>query len=201
MNEHIRSIYDFWFGDILTNPDAEDRNKLWFMGGEEVDNAIRDQFEPLLLAAQSGQYDDWQHSAQGSMALIILFDQFPLNIYRGDARAYATEQRSVAVALQGIEKGQDRELSFFERAFFYLPLEHSESPEHQVLSIKHFTELRDEAPPALKEAATSVWQYAVDHKATIDQFGRYPHRNKVLGRESTAAEVAYLEGGGATYGQ
>ena len=201
MNEQIKAIYDFWFGDSLTNPDAEDRSKFWYMGGEDVDRQIRRQFESLLPQAEAGKLDSWKETSQGSLALIILLDQFPLNMYRRDPRAYAYEQQSVAVCLQGVAKGQDRGLTFHERVFFYLPLEHSESVEHQELSLKYFTQLRDEAPEHLKAAAEGTLKFAVDHKATIDQFGRYPHRNKALGRESTAEEIAYLEGGGATYGQ
>ncbi len=201
MNSDIGSIYDFWFGDNPTDLDAKKRNKLWFMGGVKIDSQIRAQFEPLIVRAGSRQLDHWRQWPQGSTALIILLDQFPLNIYRGDSRAYACEQYGVDVCLRGIADGQDRELSFFERAFFYLPLEHSESREHQRLSIKYFTALRDEAPERYADEAGTTLKYALDHKAVVDRFGRYPHRNKVLGRESTADEIAYLKQGGATYGQ
>lgn len=201
MNDQQKAIYDFWFGDLLTNPDAEDRSAFWYMGGEKVDRDIRERFEHLVIKAQSHELDSWRETAPGSLALIILLDQFPLNIYRGDARAYASEQYSVSICLDGIAKGQDRELGFHERVFFYLPLEHSEDADHQELSLKYFTQLTEEAPDDMKDAAKGTLQYAIDHKATIDQFGRYPHRNKALGRVSTPEEIAYLEGGGATYGQ
>ncbi|MEM7293790.1 MAG: DUF924 family protein [Pseudomonadota bacterium] len=201
MKDSIEEIYQYWFGDILDNPNAEDRSQLWYRGGPEVDNDIRNKFEHLILQAQSRRIDDWANTARGSTALIILLDQFPLNIYRGDPRAFASEQHSVDIALAGIATGQDRELSFHERVFFYLPLEHSESAEHQVLSIQYFTQLRDEAPEHLREAAQGTLQYAIDHKEIVDRFGRYPHRNKALGRVSTPEEIQYLEDGGATYGQ
>lgn len=201
MQTQIDAIYHFWFGDMLTNPDAADRSQFWFMGGETVDSQIREQFSGLAEQAQSGALADWQATARGSLALIILLDQFPLNIYRGEARAYTSEQYAVSICLDGIANGQDRALSFNERVFFYLPLEHSENAEHQLLSLQHYTALRDEAPTHLKAKAEGNLTYAVDHKTIIDQFGRYPHRNKALGRTSTAEEIAFLEGGGATFGQ
>ena len=201
MNNQIQLVYDFWFGDILTNPNAKDRNSFWYMGGKAVDQQIHEQFEPLVLLAQAMKLEDWKQSAEGSMALIILLDQFPLNMYRGEKRAYATEQHSVDVCLHGITNKQDKMLSFYERTFFYLPLEHSESAEHQELSIQHYTALYEEAEDRYKNPAQNALQYAIDHKAIIDQFGRYPHRNRVLGRESTKEEIKYLEEGGATYGQ
>ncbi|MEM7208738.1 MAG: DUF924 family protein [Pseudomonadota bacterium] len=201
MNSDIKSIYEFWFGDILDNPEAENRSALWFMGGEEVDSEIMEKFGHLVDQAQRNELDHWGETPQGSTALIILLDQFPLNIFRGQAAAFASEQHSVEIALQGIETGQDAQLSYHERVFFYLPLEHSESQEHQELSIKYFAQLRDEAPAHLREDADGVLQYAVDHKKIIDEFGRYPHRNRALGRESTQEEKAYLKGGGATFGQ
>lgn len=201
MNIDIRSIYDFWFGEILADPDAKNHNKLWFMGGKAVDAQIRDQFESLVVQARSQLLDHWTQSPRGSTALIILLDQFPLNIYRGDARAYASAKQCVDVCLNGIANGQDSQLSFFERAFFYLPLQHSESAEHQQLSIEHFTALRDRAPQGNMDNAEASLKSAIGHKAIVDRFGRYPHRNKVLGRESTPEEIAYLEQGGATFGQ
>jgi len=201
MKADIESIYNFWFGGDLSNLDSKKRNKLWFMGGKTVDERIRDRFESLVVRARSRELDHWTKCPRGTTALIILLDQFPLNIYRGDSRAYASEQYSVELCLRGIANGQDRQLSYFERAFFYLPLEHSESPQHQQLSIKYFTALRDEAPERYVDDAEATLKYAIDHKAIVDQFGRYPHRNKVLGRESSADEIAYLRQGGATYGQ
>lgn len=201
MIDAIEQVYDFWFEDVLTNPRAKERSSFWFMGGEAVDSAIYDQFEPHVLQAQAGELAHWQDTAQGSTALIILLDQFPLNIYRGQARAFASEQHSVEVCLQGIEKGQDQGLSFYERVFFYLPLEHSEDLQHQVLSIQYFTTLRNEAPPQYREKAESTLAFAVNHKAIIDRFGRYPYRNKALKRTSSAQETAWLAAGGPTYGQ
>lgn len=201
MDTDIKSIYDFWFGETLADPDARNRNRLWFMGGSTVDGQIRDQFEPLVVQARSHQLDHWTQSPRGSTALIILLDQFPLNIYRGTAGAYSSEQYSVDICLRGLAIGQDRRLSYFERAFFYLPLQHSESREHQQMSLKYFTALRDEAPQTYANQAEATLKYALNHKAIVDRFGRYPHRNRVLGRESTAEEIAYLNQGGATYGQ
>ena len=197
----IESVYDFWFGDCANDLAAGNRNALWFMGGDAVDQAIREQFEPLVLQACARQLDHWKQTARGSVALIVLLDQFPLNIYRGDARAYTSEQHSVEVCLEGIAHGQDRSLSFYERLFFYLPLEHSESSEHQRLSLQHFTALRDQAPPQCRDEAEAALTFAIDHKAIIDRFGRYPHRNKALGRVPTEEECTWLAGGGATFGQ
>lgn len=201
MDAEIDAIYTYWFGDLLTNPDAESRNELWFMGGQTVDNEIRERFGPLVERALAGELDAWTDTPRGSTALIILLDQFPLNIYRGQARAFDGEQRAVDVCLAGIAAGQDQTLSFDERAFFYLPLEHSEHDEHQELSVRYFTQLLEDAPAHKKEGAQYTLQYAIDHKAIVDQFGRYPHRNRVLGRASTEEELAYLADGGATYGQ
>lgn len=193
----IDNVIQFWFGGTSD----KDKLKLWFGGGLAVDNEIRAKFEPLILSAEAGALDDWQTTAQGCLALIIVTDQFPLNVYRKTARAFDFEERSVDVCKYGLAQSFDKALSITERSFFYLPLEHSEVLTNQDLSVKLFQQLHEDAGIDQKPMTEKALEYAVEHRETIRKFGRYPYRNEVLGRESTKAEIAYLGDNPKRYGQ
>ena len=162
----------------------------WFAKDDAFDGSIRERFEALHMRASRGELADWAETAEGALALLILLDQFPRNLYRGSAHAFATDPLAYSVARRAIERGFDRESPAEFRPFFYLPFEHSERLEDQDRSIELCAALRDEA------GDKSTYDWAVIHRDIIRRFGRFPHRNKCLGRITTADEQAFLDEGG-----
>jgi uncharacterized protein (DUF924 family) len=206
--DEARKIRDFWFGKLPLAPeDLEKRMRLWF--GHEItpeqrqrwDDLIRTQFEPLVKRAIAGELAAWADGPRRRMSLILLLDQFPRNIYRGSARAFAGDAEALALALSGMNSGADAALDPVERMFFYMPLQHSETLDVQDESVAAYRRLHMEAPDALKETFASALEYAKRHRAVIAQFGRFPHRNRILGRASTPDEIAYLKTGGENSGR
>lgn len=204
--DDARKIREFWFGKLPMPPEElERRSQLWFGQGiseeerQEWDDAIKAQFEPLVRQALLGELSGWADGPRRLMALILLLDQFPRNLYRGSARAFAGDEQALALALGGMNSGADAALDPVERVFFYLPLEHSEARDVQDESVAAFRRLLLEAPPALKKTFEMNLDYAERHRAVIARFGRFPHRNKVLGRVSTAEEIRYLAEGGEDF--
>ncbi|MDX1571829.1 MAG: DUF924 family protein [Xanthomonadales bacterium] len=193
----VEAILRFWFGE----PPLEPRGKLWWGGGEQVDHEIRERFGPLIDAGLAGDFEQWATAPRSMLALIILLDQFPRNIHRGTARAFAGDPRAQALVSEGLDLGFDQALHPLERSFFYMPLEHAESLDHQELCVECFLKLVEEAPAELADYLQSNLDYAREHRDVIARFGRFPHRNAALGRETTAEEAAYLEGGGKRFGQ
>lgn len=193
-------ILEFWFDRMPPEgPLPPQRLKLWFGGESSTDRAIRERFEGDLDPALSGAYDDWSISPRGRLALIVLLDQIPRNIYRDQARAYAFDERALEVALEGLKRGEDRALTIVERAFFYLPLEHAEELDLQERSVAAFARLLKEAPPALHQSCAGFLDYARRHRDIIARFGRYPHRNRALGRPSTTEEIEFLKEPGSSF--
>jgi uncharacterized protein (DUF924 family) len=158
----------------------------WFAHDEAFDAEIREKFEPLHLAAARGELNDWVETAEGALALILLTDQFPRNLYRGSAHAFATDALARWAADKAIEAGFDKHLAPELRIFFYMPFEHGEDMADQDRSLALIEPLGDKL----------YTDYAVLHRALIVRFGRFPHRNACLGRESTAEELDYLASGG-----
>jgi len=158
----------------------------WFKKLIAFDEAIRLKFEPVHHRAARGEYDAWAAEAQGSLALLILLDQFPRNLYRGSAHAFATDPKARAFALTAVDRGFDREVEPSLRNFFYLPFEHSESLSDQDYCLALCTEAGD--------ADNLKW--ASLHRDIIVRFGRFPHRNRALGRTTTPEEQAFLDEGG-----
>ena len=168
-------ILDFWFSD-------EVRSR-WFDSTPEFDRRLRDAYQDLWRRAQRGDLDHWRQSADGCLALAILLDQFPLNMFRNQAAGYATEAQAREVARAALERGFDRELPVERRAFLYMPFMHSEDPDDQALSVELF------AQPGLENSH----RFARHHRDIVERFGRFPHRNAALGRDSTPAEIEYLD--------
>lgn len=196
------AVLDFWFGDAMTGPeDIERRQRVWFMGGATFDRECTKRFAATLSAAASGELDDWETSPRGRLALIVLLDQLSRNIHRGSAGAFAQDQRALLLCREGIAKGHDRHLSAFERTVFYMPMEHAEDRHVQALSVQHFEALAEDGPGELRELLLANAGYARQHRDIVDRFGRFPHRNAVLGRECTADEVAYLAEDAPRFGQ
>ncbi|MCP5142178.1 MAG: DUF924 domain-containing protein [Chromatiales bacterium] len=172
--ETPESILDFWFTEPLRSH--------WFGAPPEIDALITERFESLWRAARDGNLDDWAQTPAGALALVIILDQFPLNMYRGEAESFATEARSRAIAAQAIAAGMDREFSTEQKLFLYLPYMHSESMADQHRSIELFT----------KAGMTQQLPWAQHHYRIVERFGRFPHRNAPLGRVSTPEELAWL---------
>lgn len=186
----MNEILDFWFG----NSQPVGTRKVWFNKDPEFDQIVRTRFEADYQAAVVGKFDDWQQSARGCVALVLLLDQFPRNMFRGHPRAFATDSQAVLVAQQAIARRFDQELPAFQRWFLYIPLMHSENLNHQRQSVELFHQLKDAAPET-----ASAFPYAVRHLEAIEQFGRFLHRNKILGRVSTPEEVEFLKQPGSSF--
>ena len=169
-------ILKFWFEE--TSPDQ------WFQKNADFDSEIRNRFEGDYVCAARGEYDHWMETAKGSLALIIMLDQFPRNMYRDTASMFSTDDKALSVARHAIAKNFDHMLNSNERAFMYLPFEHSESMEDQKESLNLFAQLKDDNPV--------YYDFAVKHFKVIEKYGRFPHRNAILNRHSTQSEEEYL---------
>lgn len=195
-----QDVLDYWIGEASTSPDAAgEKHKLWFGKSKETDADIRDRFGELLqtLSDLSSAQDWASRGPRERLAAIIVLDQFSRNLYRDEARAFEQDDLALLLCKDGLVLRQEKSMSEVERIFFYLPLEHSEAPEDQDRSVDVFTDLLVDSREGFRSLIESTLQYAKDHKKVIDEFGRFPHRNKALGRESTDAEKEWLaEGGG-----
>ena len=210
MNKDIDNIIGYWFGiddgDVIDFVDVvEDRDGFWFAADSKVDQQIQHRFSDLVIEAGKGNLDAWAETARGSLALILLLDQFTRNVYRGSSRAFSYDDQARTICQQGIQQGFDRQLSSSERVFYYLPLEHSELIADQQQCVHLFKRLAHNVEKKYDGKYTqrflSYVDYAIVHYDIILDFGRFPHRNILLGRESTLAESVYLKEGGATFGQ
>ncbi|MDE0508367.1 MAG: DUF924 domain-containing protein [Gammaproteobacteria bacterium] len=197
-----REVLAYWFGRLPLKPDdMDDRLKLWYGFDSATDTVIRERFGALVEAALAGSCASWEREALSRLALIIVLDQFTRNIYRGRAGAFAGDDRALALALDAIDRGMDREVGLLERAFYYMPLQHAEDLAAQELSVRVTEQLDAECLAAFEDFSGEQASYARDHRDVIARFGRFPHRNTALGRESTEEELAYLAGDAPTYGQ
>jgi len=190
-------VLDFWFGD----PPLKPKGKLWFTGGKATNQEIEQRFGAAVQAALDGELNNWRQQPRSAVALIVLLDQFTRNLFRGSARAFEGDPAALKLCVSGMESGYVEHLHVLEAAFFFMPLEHSESMAMQDLCVRRFEELLKRSGPDHGDYIRSNLDHALSHREIIQQFGRYPHRNRVLGRTSTAAESDYLHGGGATFGQ
>jgi len=181
-----RGVLEFWFGRE-TDPDYGARRDIWFRADAAFDRAVCDRCQALHAVAAQDRLDGWAATAHGSLALLILLDQVPRNIFRGTPRAYATDPQARARAHAAIAAGFDRVLPPVHRWFVYLPFEHSEALDDQHRSVALFESLPPH--PELEAALRSVHR----HREIIARFGRFPHRNAILGRASTPEEIAFLQ--------
>lgn len=188
------SLLEFWIGEAAVSAEAaQAKNKLWFKKSFATDALIAERFLPTLAALAGGLAYDWAvTSPRGRLAAIIAIDQFPRNIFRGTAAAYELDTRALDLATHGVMLAEDMALTTVERQFFYMPLEHSERLSDQKLSVEAFTSALADAPDAFKPLAQSALDYAEQHKAVITEFGRFPHRNNILGRTSSLEEMTHL---------
>jgi uncharacterized protein (DUF924 family) len=194
MAEAITAILTYWFGALDDNGlSAPEQHGLWFKSGLETDQQCREKFGDQVSAATRGELQHWQDSDSGLVALILLLDQVTRNIYRNTPQAFCGDARALTLALDAIAAGRHRQLPAIHRVFLLLPLEHSEKLEVQEQCVALFAGLVEESG---EQAMGGFRQYAVAHRDVIALFGRFPHRNAVLGRHSTPEEREYL----ATHG-
>jgi uncharacterized protein (DUF924 family) len=195
------TIHEYWFGTNLEDAavTAREKARLWWSKDAEVDNEIRRRFESWVIKAGSGEFDNWASNPQDRLALILLTDQFPRSIYRDSAKAFAFDTKALSLAHTGIDAGFDAALRPLEKVFFYLPLEHSEALADQQRSVSLFQKLVDEAGPNQKPTFAEYLDFAVRHRDIISRFGRFPHRNKALGRNSTPEELSFLQQPGSGF--
>ena len=169
-----QALIDFWFSDEVS--------QYWFKSTKAFDQRLLDTYVGTWQQAKQGKLDDWQQSATGSLALVIVLDQFPLNMFRGMAKSFSSDAKSRVVARSAITKAYDQELPASQKSFLYMPFMHSEDLADQALGIELFSQ------PGLENNL----RFARHHYDIVERFGRFPHRNKILGRESSEAEVEYL---------
>ncbi|MDH5392946.1 MAG: DUF924 domain-containing protein [Gammaproteobacteria bacterium] len=167
-------LIQFWFSEPMT--------KHWFSSTAQIDDEIKSKFERLWIQAAAGKLEHWRQSAEGCLALCIVLDQLPLNMYRGLAKSFATEQQAIATARHALALHFDELISRDKVAFLIMPLMHSESLHDQDLAVSLFEKHKLEAN----------LRFAQHHRAIIENFARFPHRNRILGRKSSQAELDYL---------
>ncbi|MBV8343008.1 MAG: DUF924 domain-containing protein [Gammaproteobacteria bacterium] len=205
--DEARGIRTFWFGALpLSAAGLEQRMRFWFGGGTAPararrDEQIRQRFAPLLERAAAGELEAWADGPRRRLSLIVLLDQFPRNMFRGTARAFAYDAQALGLTLSGMQSGADAALDPVERIFFYMPLQHAELRDVQDESVAAYRRLLGEAPEELHGHFAAALRSAENHRALIERFGRFPHRNALLGRMSTEAEADWLRSGGASFGQ
>ena len=198
----IEAVLTFWFrGRALSAPRIERRMGAWFGEDPGFDLEIAREFKDDVAAASAGQCIHWANAPRGRLALILLLDQFRRNIYRGTAAAFARDQAALALCMAGILGNQDQDLAPIEQAFFYMPLQHAESRQAQTKSVALYARLAGTVAPACREIFEGIARFAELHARIIRTFGRFPHRNALLGRESTAEEIEYLAGDAPDFGQ
>jgi len=184
--ERARAMIDFWFGPP-GDPGREQHREIWFKATDEFDAMLRREFLADYEAAAAGALSSWEASAEGALALVLLLDQVPRNIFRGSPRAYATDAAARAVADRALERGFDQSVPPAWRLFFYMPLHHSEDLADQRRSLA-----LSQALPRNPDHGGSLRRYGRPYLEVIERFGRFPHRNAILGRQSTAAEIEFL---------
>jgi uncharacterized protein (DUF924 family) len=191
----VQDILHFWFDDP-NQPDSEygQQRKIWFKKNPDFDQQIRDRFLADYNRAAQGDLDHWHHQPQACLALILLLDQFPRNLFRGQPQAFATDDQALELAQCAIAHHYDQQLQPVERIFLYLPLEHSENMDHQEQAVQLFQQLHASHP----EFENSL-DYALRHRDVIARFGRFPHRNQILGRETTPEEAEFLQQPGSSF--
>ncbi len=185
-------VLDFWFGREDEPGYGEFRSR-WFQKDEAFDREVTTRFADLYEEAAAGQLDGWRDEAESCLALVICLDQFPRNMFRGDARTHATDTKALEAAKYATERALNRELPAFQRMFLYMPFMHAEGVEDQRRSVELFEGL------AAEPGGPDVVEYAVGHREIVERFGRFPHRNALLGRETIPEEAEFLTQPGSSF--
>ena len=189
---HWREVLEFWFGATDSAERGRPR-KPWFVKSPELDAAVKQRFHATHAAAVAGQLDAWERTPLAALALVVTLDQFPRNMFRGQARAFAADAKALEVARRLVERGFDAALVPVERWFAYLPFEHAEEIEAQRQALALFERL------GFDPASAGAFEYARRHHDVVARFGRFPHRNAILGRASTAEELEFLQQPGSAF--
>ncbi len=184
----LNPLLEFWLGSAAPG-DMMTHRQEWWMKDAEFDRRINEEFAPLYEQAANGELDSWKETALGCLGLVILLDQFPRNMFRGDARSFATDPQALEVTRHALDNGFDQQLPMGGKLFLYLPLEHSEDLDHQNACVALMQAMGDD----------NYVDFALKHQVIIERFGRFPHRNDVLGRDSTAEEVEFLKEPGSGF--
>ena len=189
---HFEPILDFWFGKPTDQNYGKPR-RAWFIKSTAFDQEIRQTFSSDYQQAAAGKLNNWQEFPLSCLALIILLDQFPRNLFRHQPQSFATDNLALQFAQYAITNDFDQQLLPVQRWFIYLPFEHSENLEHQYQAVKLFSTLKK-----YPESGSTI-DYAQRHLQVIQRFGRFPHRNRILGRQSTAEELEFLSQPGSSF--
>ncbi len=192
MPSRAREVLDFWFGRE-GEPEYGRFREEWFRKDPAFDARVTQQFAELYERAAAGELDGWRDDAESCLALVIVLDQFPRNMFRGDGRTHAADGKALETARYAVEHALDRELPAFQRMFLYMPFMHSESLEDQRRSVELFGGL------AAEPGAPDMVSYAVGHKEIIERFGRFPHRNEILSRTTAPEEAEFLKTEGSSF--
>lgn len=194
MTDKIHELLNFWFGHLgSADLPTSDRTNLWFGESDEVKQRLVQTFNKEFDAAVAGELNDWERTPRGRLALIIMFDQFPRYLYRHSSKAFSLDQEALRLCEDGLEQKMDQSITLIERVFFYMPLVHAENEQIQERSIRLYQELVSLSMSETTQIYQLFLAYAYAHFRVIKEFGRFPQRNRVLGRESTAAELAFLK--------
>jgi len=195
----LGEIHHYWFG-ALSGPDdfPKDKSELWFKQSDDTDNFIRDSFAAAITEAAGATWDLDDLTRQEQVGLVVLLDQFPRNIFRESGESFAYDATARSIARRLVELGRDR-FFLIEQTFLYLPFEHSEDIADQDYSVFLYAEAAVAAPDGLKSPFRNFLDYAIKHRELIVKFGRFPHRNAVLGRKPTPEEEAFLKEHGRGY--
>lgn len=202
--DHVRidKILSFWFKKHkLSAPQIDARMEIWFGDNPDFDQEIEKEFGDDVALASAGDLQHWAKEPRGCLALILLLDQFRRNIYRNTAAAFEKDRVALKLCVEGAIAKTDNGLSSIEKVFFYMPLQHAESRKVQKKSVALFRRLADMVSVTNRQTFETVTQFAELHKDIIEQFGRFPHRNKLLGRDNTPEENEYLSGDSPSFGQ
>jgi uncharacterized protein (DUF924 family) len=192
IDARARDVLDWWFGPPAIGAAA--LRPMWFVKSEATDREIRERYAPLMEEALQGRLDGWAAERDSALARILVLDQFTRNVLRGMARVFTGDAQALAAAREMVAAGRDRQLPAARRAFVYMPFEHAEDMAAQDEAVRLFTALAAEAPEMAE-----MLNYAHRHRDVVARFGRFPHRNEVLGRPSTDEEIAFLREPGSRF--
>ncbi len=198
----VQDVIDYWLGDAETDPAAaRDRSKLWYGSSTEIDNQIRHDFGGTLILAERQELQPWLESPGGQLALVILLDQFSRNLNRGSKDAWKNDDQALDIAANCVDNNDHLTLSYFGRVFLYHPFHHAESIAAQEKAVFLFDELYNNAPAEWQPSLKGFADFTRSHSEIVRRFGRFPHRNETLGRQSTPEEDAYLKENSKKFGQ
>ena len=196
-----QDVLDFWFDDCHESPEkCKEQSKLWYASDEKLDEQVTLQFGDLYEKACLDSLSSWGETSEGALALVILLDQFSRQIHRKTSQAFSQDPMARAIAIRTVHRGLDKELSVPGRLFLYHPFQHSEFLADQEFGVEVCGQLLEECSPEWKDTVQNSIEFFEGHREVVRQFGRFPHRNEVLGRESTPDELKYLEDA-SRYGQ